>query len=475
MIPDLMKLADLSIRTRIQLWHGLLLAGILIALGFVAWRLRWEDELRRMDRELTEPLSALHRAVHYPGNTPAFRPPQGEPMRDLPQNIDLTAEDEVRFAEEGFYYAVWHVDGSLAKSTANTPSGLVKPAKADAGLFATQWRTVGQQREAYRFTPPGACLLVGISTVPALAERAQLGWWLLALGLGVLGVALLVDAWILRRAIQPVEEIINAAERISHGNLAARIETGAAGVELNRLTQVLNHTFSSLDQAFAQQARFSADVAHELRTPVAVLITETQTALERERSSTDYRETIAACLRAARRMGELIESLLDLAHIQSGAATEHVGCDLATLAAETFASLQPLAAEQRITLVTDFKPAPCRGSASQLTQIIANLLINAIQHNQRDGQVGLTTQQEDGRALLRVENTGPGIAAKDLPHVFERFYRTDVSRNRKTGGVGLGLSIGKAIADAHGAELTVASTPGERTIFTLTLPRQGAV
>ncbi len=466
-----MNLSKLSIRTRIQLWHGLLLAGILLALGFTGWRLRWQDEMRRIDSELNQPLSAVHRAIHaVVGLGPAPRQPNVFAGGQRPLNFRLTEDEEAMFDAGQFYYAVWQPDGTLQKASANAPKETAIPKLTTPDLFGTRWRTVGALREAYRFTPAGVCMLVGVSTAPSLDAQARLGWWVLALGLAILGAALLMDAWILRRAIQPVEEIISAAERISRGNLSARIESSAAGAELDRLQNVLNSTFSSLDQAFTQQTRFSGDVAHELRTPVSVLIAETQGALERERTAEDYRETISACLRSAHRMSGLIESLLDLAQIQSAAHSERETCDLATLASETVNSLKMMAQAQDIDLQSAFEKAPCKGSASQLTQIVANLLSNAIQHNQRAGRVRIETAQENGRAVLRVENTGAGIPAKDLPHVFDRFYRTDTSRNRKTGGVGLGLAICKAIADAHGAELSVESIVDERTVFTLRMP-----
>ena len=465
-----MNLSNLSIRTRIQLWHGLLLVGILIALGFAGWRLRWQDELRRIDSGLSQPLAAVHRAIHSAGIGLPGRPPNVLPDVIRPQRFRLTADEEAMFDAGSYYYIVWQADGTLGKASANAPTEITAPKLTTSDPFATRWRTVGVMREAYRFTPPGACMLVGVSAAPSLDAQAQLGWWMLALGLGVLGAALLMDAWILRRAIQPVEEIITAAERISRGNLSARIQSNAAGAELDRLKNVLNSTFSSLDQAFTQQTRFSGDVAHELRTPVSVLIAETQGALERERSAEDYRDTISTCLRSARRMSGLIESLLDLAQIQSTTLLEHETCDLAALAAESVDSMNMMAEAQGIELQPVLEKAPCRGSASQLTQIVANLLSNAIQHNVRGGHVRIETRREEGRAVLRVENTGPGIPSKSLPHVFERFYRTDASRNRKTGGVGLGLAICKAIAEAHGANLKVESTEDKHTVFTLRMP-----
>lgn len=447
-----------GIRTRILLWHGLLLACILTALGVAAWRLRWEDELRRIDDRLNEPLSVLHGARHRPG----LQRPARLPMRSLPDEL------AAQITASGCYYTIWQQDSTLLLRSANAPADIEAPENDQAGLFTTRWRSTGRMREAFRFTPPGECLLVGISTAPELAAQSRLGWWLLALGAGVLGIGLLVDACILRHAIRPVEEIISAAERISRGNLGARIEI-TAGAELGRLTNVLNSTFASLDHAFTQQARFSADVAHELRTPVSVLIAEAQSALERERSGADYRDTIATTLRSAQRMGGLIESLLDLAQIESGTALQRESCDLAVVTAEVISSHRGMAEVQGIEIRSRLETASCEANVAQITQIAANLLINALQHNQRGGHVLIETALENGHAVLRVANTGPGIPADDLPHVFERFYRADTSRSRKTGGTGLGLAICKAIADAHGARLTVESTPGAMTRFTLSV------
>ena len=463
-----MKWPALTIRTRLQLWHGLLLACVLAAFGITAYRLHWADEVRRIDRELNEPLAQMHRALAGGGRDGA----RGGVLRHPgpPGSFTLPPEIAGPLVARGYYYAMWTREGRLLTQAAEAPASLAMPSRSGNNAIVTHWRTVGSMREAFIFTPPGECLLVGVPLRGEFAALARLGWWLLALGVGVLAIGLLVDAWILRRSIQPVERIIGAAERISQGRLSARIATNGAGGELQRLTSVLNRTFASLESAFSQQARFSADVAHELRTPVSVLITESQLALERERDGSDYRETIATSLRSAQRMGALIESLLDLSQIQSSQPATHGPCDLSVLAAEAVASLRSMAAQHGVTLEAALDPAPCTGDAAQLAQIVSNLLINAIQHNHRGGEARIATAVEAGRAVLRVQNTGAAIPAEHLPHVFERFYRADPSRSRKTGGVGLGLAIGKAIADAHGAQLEVASAAGTRTTFALTMP-----
>lgn len=451
-----------SLRTRILLWHGALLACVLAAFGFTAHKMHWDGELARLDQGLDEPLSELHRSLHRQNSPPGQRPL-------VPESYELPAALAAPFAVRGIEFGVWNRAGKMLGHSAKIAETLPMPPVAGLVPFVIQRRSREGMREAFLITPPGECFLAAVSMEQEQLAASHLGWWLLTLGAGVLAIALLVDAWILRRAIRPVEEIISAAERISRGKLSTRIETRADSAELARLTKVLNETFTSLDRAFTQQARFSGDVAHELRTPLSVLIAEAQSALERERDGEAYRETISTTLRSAERMNGLIESLLDLAQIESGADLSRSTCDLAVLSAEVLESLRSMAEAQNVSLNTQLEKAPCLANAAQITQIAANLLINAIQHNERGGEVRIETGMEGQRAFLKVENTGPGIPAADLPHVFERFYRADTSRSRKTGGVGLGLAICKAIAEVNEAKLTVESEPG-RTRFVLRMP-----
>ncbi|MCA1963134.1 MAG: HAMP domain-containing protein [Prosthecobacter sp.] len=462
-----MKAPTFSLRSRILLWHGALLACVLAAFGITAHRLHWNGELDRLDRALDEPLSLLHRALHQQGVRGGLPP---GPKSPPPDSYELPAESMAAFNARGIEFAVWNRTGRLLAHSAGISDTMPMPPTLNLVPFVIQRRISGHWREAYLITPPGECFLAATSLQNETQAATRLGWWLLSLGAAVLGAGLLVDAWILKKAIQPVEQIISAAERISRGNLGTRIESHSGSSELARLTKVLNETFASLERAFAQQSRFSADVAHELRTPVSVLIAEAQSALERDRSGAEYRETISTTLRAARRMSGLIEALLDLAKIESGSDADRSLCDLAALSAEVIESLRGMAGTQDITLSATLNPAPCVANAAQITQVIANLVNNAVQHNLSGGEVRIRTGSDDGGASVQIENTGPGIPAEDLPHVFERFYRADSSRSRRSGGVGLGLAICKAIADIHGAKLKAESEPGVLTRFTLIMP-----
>ena len=277
--------------------------------------------------------------------------------------------------------------------------------------------------------------------------------------------------WLVGRALRPIDGISSAAVKISAGDLSQRINVAETESELGQLAAVLNATFARLETAFAQQQQFTADAAHELRTPVSVMLTQTQTALNRERSATGYRETVEACQRSAQRMRRLIESLLELARLDAGQETmKRLRFNLAGTVNECAEQLKPVANQRSIKVLTELAPVEITGDAERLAQVVANLLTNAIQYNPPGGEVRVTLEAQTGLAVLTVSDTGPGISAGDLPHVFERFYRGDKSRTTANGSAGLGLSISKAIIEAHGGTIEVSSRENAGAAFIVRLP-----
>jgi signal transduction histidine kinase len=226
-----------------------------------------------------------------------------------------------------------------------------------------------------------------------------------------------------------------------------------------------------LETVFAQQQQFTSDAAHELRTPVSVILTQVQSTLNKERSPAEYRETLEACQRAAQRMKRLIESLLELARFDAGQEQlQRVSFDLAAKTRDCADLVQPLAAERRVKIVLELSETSCIGDPERLNQVIVNLLTNAVTYNKPDGEVRVTTALRDGSAVLSVADTGVGIAPEAAPHVFTRFYRADKSRAGSSGNAGLGLAICKSIVTAHGGTLDFTSEPGRGTTFTVRLP-----
>ena len=446
-----------SIRWRLQLWYGVLLIAVLSGFGITAYRLESARQIRRIDEELQQRLPVL---------VESQRPVRGD--RDL-REFGLAAKDSSLFDQaggEGFYYVVWLRHGTRTITySATAPPDVPMPKVGEPPV-----RVRGTLREVFLFPGPGDCVLVGRPIAADLADLRQLGWWLSGLGSVVLLVGLAGGAWLVTRALRPINEISSTAGKISIGDLSQRINTNETDSELGQLARVLNSTFARLDAAFTQQARFTADAAHELRTPVAVMLTHAQNGLASECLNEEHREAFEATQRAAQRMRRLIESLLELARLDAGQETlRRDECDLAQIAAENLEHIRPLAAKRGIQIRTDFSAAICRGNADRLAQVVTNLFANAVEYNQEGGEVRVASKYEKGSATLVVTNTGPGISAEDLPHVFERFHRGDKARSA-TGHSGLGLAIAKAIVQAHNGSIAVQSDAGRQTTFSIRLP-----
>ena len=446
-----------SIRWRLQLWYGVLLIAVLSGFGITAYRLESARQIRRIDEELQQRLPVL---------VESQRPVRGD--RDL-REFGLAAKYFSLFDQaggEGFYYVVWLRHGTRTITySATAPPDVPMPKVGEPPV-----RVRGTLREVFLFPGPGDCVLVGRPIAADLADLRQLGWWLSGLGSVVLLVGLAGGAWLVTRALRPINEISSTAGKISTGDLSQRINTNETDSELGQLAAVLNSTFARLDAAFTQQARFTADAAHELRTPVAVMLTHAQNGLASECLNEEHREAFEATQRAAQRMRRLIESLLELARLDAGQETlRRDECDLAQIAAENLEHIRPLAAKRGIQIRTDFSAAICRGNADRLAQVVTNLFANAVEYNHEGGEVRVASKYEKGSATLVVTNTGPGISAEDLPHVFERFHRGDKARSA-TGHSGLGLAIAKAIVQAHNGSIAVQSDAGRQTTFSIRLP-----
>ncbi len=323
-----------SIRWRLQLWYGMLLALLLGGFGLTAYQLESARQIRRIDEELQKRLPILVKSQ---------RPSRAN--REI-REFSLSSKDAALFDQEGdgaFYYVVWLRHGEPVTRSATAPADVPQPKAGDIPN-----RRRGDLRETFLFPGPGDCVLVGRSIRRDLADLRQLAWWLGGVGAAVLLLGLAGGAWLVSRALRPIGEITAAAETISSGDLTRRIDTADSGSELGQLSGVLNSTFARLDAAFTRQARFTADAAHELRTPLAVMLTHLQNGLASDNLTDEQREAFEASQRAAQRMRRLTESLLTLARLDSDTAT-HAPCDLAQIVSEATEPLRPLAVQQQVT------------------------------------------------------------------------------------------------------------------------------
>ena len=480
-----------SIRLRFQLWLAFLLFVVLSGFGFTSYHLYRGAELRRIDAQLVRRLGALGVDVRTPpGGRRGFGgPPPGEdegprkgPPRDrdfrgppsfmMNREIHLSTRTENLFDESetnGFFYIVWSRAGNVLKQSTNAPASFAQPPRPGRDI-TFKIHSTPDSRHAYQYTEFGECILVGRWIADHWAANQRFAWLLCAVGAGVLFVAL-AGGWILTtRALRPIRDISKAATQISAGDLSQRINAADTDSELGQLANLLNSTFARLEAAFAQQKQFTADAAHELRTPLAVIISETQTALNRPRTAEEYRETVEACLETAQRMRALTTSLLELARFDAGQENIHKEpFELSEIARQCIADADKLAAQRKIKIISDLNATPANGDAPRIAQVITNLLTNAIHYNKEGGEVRIKTESQNGRARLTVKDTGVGISSEALPHIFTRFYRADASRTGGAGHSGLGLAISKAIIDAHGGTISVESVVGAGTTFTVRL------
>lgn len=272
------------------------------------------------------------------------------------------------------------------------------------------------------------------------------------------------------RALRPIQQIASTAAAIGEHDLARRIEVVGAD-ELATLAATLNGTFDRLQQAFERQARFTADASHELRTPLAVVAGNAELVLSRNRSPEEQREMLQEILGASRQMQSTIEGLLMLARADHADAFRKEDVQLTELCEAAVRAEAKLAAEHRVELRCDAGANIfVRGDRRCLLQVLQNLIGNAVCHNRPGGHVVVRTRGVDSTVEIEVEDDGIGVPADALPHLGERFFRVDPSRTRATGGVGLGLSIVKAIVVAHGGRLHITSVEGKGTRVLVALP-----
>jgi signal transduction histidine kinase len=361
-----------SIGWRLQLWYGLLLVAVLSGFGITSYQLESSRQMKRIDEELRRRLPALVESQRPVPNNRALRE-----FSLLPRHATLFDDNG-----EGFYFVVWlrHSEQPVTYSP-GAPRDVPQPKSDEPAL-----RQRGQRREAFLFPGPGDCVLVGRSIAAEAAGLRYLAWWLGGVGGAVLLLGLAVGAWLVKRALRPIQDISTTAGHIATGDLKQRINTADTESELGQLAEVLNSTFARLDAAFTQQARFTADAAHELRTPVTVMLTHAQNGLDAECNCPDHREAFEATRRAAQRMRRLIESLLELARLDAGQETfRRERFDLADAARDSIELVRPLADDRRITIHSELSACECHGDADRIAQIITNLLTNAIVHNRPGG------------------------------------------------------------------------------------------
>ena len=477
-----------SIQWRLQLWYGLILAGTVAAGIATSYQMERDRLFAGADKSLHVQFQNLMNVVHLPPlRNPPHSPPELRPPEERLPEPHFPKEAVASFfqntAAAGYYYVIWLPDGTELMRSSNAPTDLMvannswNPAPQMPRGESRRGDVLQKHGDNYelvvsiRGERQDYDVLIGHSLLSELQELRRYLLKQIVNGLIILFAGLFVGHALISHSLRPIGQISSTAVKISAGDLTQRINVAETESELGRLAAVLNSTFARLEAAFDQQRQFASDAAHELRTPVSVMLTQTQTALNRDRTTDEYRQTVEACLRSAQRMRRLIEALLELTRLDAGQEPmKRVSFDLSQMIRDCVGSVHPLADQRGMKMSCELSSVNYSGDPDRLGQVVTNLLANAIQYNQSGGAVRVKLESQSGLAILEVADTGPGISEVDLPRVFERFYRGDKSRSDSNGHAGLGLAISKAIIEAHGGTIEAASRVGEGATFTVRLP-----
>lgn len=320
-----------------------------------------------------------------------------------------------------------------------------------------------------------AQIAIDISQQEALLARYRHRFGLILLG--TLAIFPLVGYQIARRGIRPVREIAMTARHISSTNLNERIQPEGYPSELASLAATFNRMLDGLEESFERISRFSADIAHDLRTPVNNIRGEAEVALARARTVEEYRDVLGSCLEEAVRLSDLIGDLLFLARAESPLAhPRRESINVGELLSGIREYYEAPAAERGVSLSTAVpsEPVIAQLDRSLLQRAVGNLVSNALAHTPSGKSVVLGASVEPAAVRIEVSDDGVGIPAEALPRVFDRFFRVDQSRSQASGGTGLGLAIVQSIMLLHGGNVEIASEVGQGTRVTLRLPVSSA-
>jgi heavy metal sensor kinase len=465
-------------RGRLTLWHSAVLAVLLIAFAVASHALLNRTLMRRVDHFAGEALSAfsaeLAVEVYESGTamgavTAALSDIRFRDLRIVV--LDSTGE----FIATGSH----DEDGAptldtqlLSDSVRNHPMRARPTFTIGEGDNGYRVHVIQDSALALRVRVAAAYPLRDIRTTMAAVGRA----FAVAVPIGV-ALAALGGLFLARRSLAPVAAMGAQAAAITATTLHERLPVTSPNDELGRLATIVNGLLDRLERAFTQQRRFMADASHELRTPVAILRTESQVTLARpHRSEAEYRESAVVMADVAQRLSRIVDDLFLLARADAGHLTpqlEHV--DLEDIVHSVTRSVQALAEQHGVQVhITNLEDAPFNGDRDLLGRILLNLLDNAIKHSPPGSSVDVALVREGADYVLTVSDAGPGIKPEDRERIFERFVRLDSARTRPnhsaTTGAGLGLAIARWAAEAHGGSLYVAESAATRTTFELRLP-----
>lgn len=451
-----------SLTARIALLFALLTASLLIVVGAVLGR-AVEAHFRELDQhELDGKLTLIQNLLQgRPGDT-----------RPLGQRLDdaFTGHDAVGVLLRNAAGDIVHAIQAGHFPPAQLHGAPLPPTPA-------MWEQGGRQfigRESHVALPAGhaddgvqVVLALDISHHAQFLDEVRARLWL---GISLAAVTAALLGWLAAyKGLAPLRRVTATTRCLSAEQLGERLAEQDAPAEVRELADALNGMLDRLESSFHRLADFSADIAHELRTPVSNLMTQTQVALSRARSADEYREILASNMEEYERIARMVSDMLFLAQAENGRLPRPEEAVELAVEAQALAEFYEALADDRRVTITVSGAATVTGDRLMLRRALSNLLSNALRHAEPGSTVDIAITLGDTQATLAVSNRGETIPPEQLSQIFERFHRAGSGHHQHGEGAGLGLAISRSIAEVHGGTITVTSADG-RSTFRLHLP-----
>lgn len=447
-----MRIRASSVRLRLTIWYTLVLAFIVLVFSFSVYLFVKGRLFQQLNQQLDKDFSVI----------------AGDISEELSDVRELESQGSFKFFQLSQGKNVYYQTGSYQK--AGLPEILSMP--------IVKYQTV-QSKSGKRFhlmtgpTKNGFILTVA-QDEEAIWNILHTLFMILALALpSALALAALGGYVMASRLLKPVASMANKAEKISSENLSERFPVENPEDEFGKLASVFNHTLTRLQNAFERLQRFTADASHELRTPLTAIQSVGEVALQEDLDAIAYRDCIGSMLEETARLTRLVENLLLLTRADSGRLLmnrkEH---NVTRLVEKAVEDMRVMAEEKSQRLMTNLQTqVQANVDEDNLRRALVNILDNAIKYTPRGGSISVALKEIEGKLIIEVTDTGPGIAAEHREKIFDRFYRVEKDRSREIGGAGLGLAIAKCAVEANGGHLELNSQENQGSTFRILLPK----
>lgn len=474
-----------SFRLRIALLSGALAGSAIVGFGAVCWYQIYNAQISRLDAQLFNQLMRGSRlrpgeqwSSYKESLTTSFDTSTKIPIALLVKGVDgrvLYQSDEVIADRE--------INSLLEQRLQNLPPSpprpnrfLSKPIKLhlDRRPPLPEFITQKTATETWRITAinsPDASVAIGVS-LQAVNQQMATIQNIFVVTIPVTLILIILGAWFISgRALQPIRELTGAIQQVTVQGLKRRVPFNTTDVEFIKLIEVFNEMLERLERSFLQASRFSADAAHELKTPLTILQGTLEQTLQQVETGSEVQQRLGNLLDEVRRLSGIVRKLLLLSLADAGQMSLYlIDVDIYKLLMEIIEDIELLAPHLIIeTYISDNK-LQVKADRDLLMQVLQNLISNAIKYNLDNGWIKISTRQTQANLYITITNASNNIPPSERTRIFDRFYRADPARTRKVEGIGLGLSLAREIMRAHHGALILEETPDGETAFTLTLP-----